>query len=209
MAQRIIVPFVGQQAVSRFVGVNNQATVNLIQSIKGPGAKAPVVLESAPGLVDRSALGDGPIRTGKMMSSTIRAASTGAELYGVYGSRLMAQTAALGNIDVGTLNTNPGRVRMARGRNFLAMVDGADGYTYDGTTFAQIVDLDFPGNTGAGSPTHMLYLDGFFIVNDALTDNFFISALENPTIWNALDFEAAAVAPDNSLAMAASTSTLL
>ena len=53
-----------------------------------------------------------------------------------------------------------------------------------------------------------MYLDGFFIVNDALTDNFFISAVEDPTSWNALDFAAAAVAPDAALALAATESIL-
>lgn len=208
MAARMTIPFIGQTAVSRSVAVNNQATVNLMQAIKSGGAKAQYVLESAPGLVNRSTLGDGPIRTGKMQNSSIRAATTGMELYGVFGTKLMAQTISLGDAEIGTLNANPGRVRMARGRTHIAMVDGVDGYTYDGTTFLQITDLDFPGQAAAGAPTHMLYLDGFFIVNDALTDDFFISAKEDPTSWNALDFDAAAVAPDNSLAMAATESML-
>ena len=98
--------------------------------------------------------------------------------------------------------------QIARGRSYIMIVDGTDGYTYDGTTFAQITDADFPGQTGAGSPTHCVYIDGFFIVNDALTDNFFISAVEDPTSWNALDFDAAAVAPDAALALASTESIL-
>jgi len=208
MAQRITVPFVGGAAVSREVQVNNQATVNFMQAVKGRGAKHQFVLETAPGLLARSTLGDGAIRTSQMKNSSIRVGGTGAELYGVYGSKLMAQTVSSGNAEIGTLNANAGRVPIARGRTAMMMVDGFDGYTFDGTTFAQIADLDFPGNTGQGAPTHCLYLDGFFIVNDALTDSFFISAKEDPTSWNALDFEAAAVAPDNALAMAATESQL-
>ena len=207
MAQRITVPFVGQTAVSRSLAVNNQATINFMQAVKGRGAKAPVVLESTPGLVDLEIVGDGAIRSSQMPASAIRAAPA-IDLYGVWGSRLIAQTVASGNLDIGGLNANPGRVEMARGRSHIAMVDGTDGYTYDGTTFLQITDLDFPGNTGAGAPTHIRYLDGFFIVNDALTDNFFISAVEDPTAWNALDFDAAAVAPDNSLALTSTVSLL-
>jgi hypothetical protein len=120
----------------------------------------------------------------------------------------MVQTDMVGNVTIGTLNANTGRVPIARGRNYIAMVDGTDGYTYDGTTFAQIADPDFPGVSGAGAPTHIVYIDGFFVVNDALTDNFFISAVEDPTSWNALDFEAAAVAPDNALAIASTNSML-
>lgn len=208
MAQRITVPFIGGFATGREVQVNNQATVNFMQAIKGRSAKHQFVLETAPGLLARSTLGDGAIRTSQMHNSSIRVGGSGSELYGVYGSRLMAQTVSSGNAEIGTLNANPARVEMARGRTAMMMVDGVDGYSYDGTTFAQIADLDFPGNAGAGAPTHCLYLDGFFIVNDALTDNFFISAKEDPTDWNALDFEAAAVAPDNSLAIAATESLL-
>jgi hypothetical protein len=208
--QRIQIPIIGGQAVSRSVVVNNQATINFIQAIKGQGAKAPIVLETAPGYVDRGMVGDGPIRTGLMVNSRIRPASVAGELYGVYGSKLIAHTSNIGNLEIGTL-TGLGlgdRVRMARGRQYIAMVDGVNGWTFDGTTFAQITDLDFPGQAGPGAPTFMVYLDGFFIVNDALTDNFFISAVEDPTSWNALDFEAASVAPDNSLAMASQVSLL-
>ncbi len=200
MPQRITIPFVGGEARDRTVMVNNQATVNFMQAIKGAGAKAPIVLETAPGLIDLAQAGNGALRTSMMIASAVRGTK---DLYGVYGDNLVAQTTALSNLNVGTLNANSGRVPIARGRNYIAMVDGTDGYTYDGTTFAQITDLDFPAN-----PTHIVYLDGFFIVNESATDNFYISALEDPTSWNALDFEAASVAPDNALAIAASQSLL-
>lgn len=208
-SRRIQVPFIGGQAVSRSVVVNNQVTDNFIQALKGEGAKAPIVLETAPGYVDLGAVGDGPIRTGLMVNSRVRPASVANELYGVYGSKLIAHTTDIGNLDLGTLTSPTGtRVRITRGRNYVAMVDGVNGWTWDGTTFAQITDLDFPGQTGAGAPTFLVYLDGFFIVNDALTDNFFISGLEDPTTWNALDFDAASVAPDNALAIASQVSLL-
>lgn len=208
MAQRVTVPFIGGSAVSRNVQVNNQATVNLMAAVKGRGAKAPVVLETIPGNLFRSTLGNGPIRTGKMIQSAIRAGGTGRELYGVYGQQLIAQTESSGNAVIGTLNPNTGRVVMARGRTAMMMVDGTDGYSYDGTTFAQISDPDFPDAGNGGRPTHCVYIDGFFVVIDANTDNFYISDVEDPTSWNALDFEAASVAPDNALAVAATESLL-
>jgi hypothetical protein len=201
MAKRIQIPFVGPTARDRSVAVNDQVTVNFMQAIKGRGAKAPVVLETGPGIVVNADAGDGPIRTNQMVNSKVSGAEV---LYGVYGSKLVAQTTTSGNQNVGTLNTLTGRVEIARGRNYIMLVDGQYGYYYDGTTFAQIVDLDFPAN-----PTHVRYIDGFFIVNDAATDNFYISPLEDPSgDWNALDFEAASVAPDNALAIAATESLL-
>jgi len=174
-----------------------------MQAVKGVGAKAPVILESAPGLLDLGTVGDGAIRSAKMVSSGIRSGSTANELYGVFGTKLVAMTTDVGNIEIGTLSTSSGQVQIARGRSHIMIVDGANGYTYDGTTFAAIADLDFPA-----SPSHVVYLDGFFIVNDSTTDNFYISAVEDPTSWNALDFEAAAVAPDAALALAATESLL-
>lgn len=208
MAKRISVPFIGGTAVSRNIQVNNQTTVNFMQAVKSQGAKSQFILESAPGLVFRATLGDGPIRTNRMVQSSIRSGGTGLELYGVFGNKLMAQTVSSGNAEIGTLNSNPGRVSIARGRTAICMVDGVDGYYYDGTTFAQISDADFPGVSSAGSPTHVAYIDGYFVVNDALTDSFYISAVEDPTSWNALDFEAASVAPDNALALATTESLL-
>lgn len=199
--QRVQVPFVGGASRDRSVMVDNQDTVNLMHAIKGVGAKAPVVLESCPGLVDRATIGDGAIRSSKMIQSAVR--GSGTDLYGVFGSKLICQTVSSGNLEIGTLDDLANRVVMARGRDYVALVDGSSCYTYDGTTFEKVSDEDLPSH-----PTHIGYMDGFFIVNDADSDNFFISALEDPTSWNALDFEAASVAPDNALALATTTSLL-
>lgn len=187
--QRLELPFIGGTKRSRSAQVNDQRTVGLMTAIKGEGAKARRVLETAPGIRDLNSIGDGACRTAQMVSSKIRGTL---DLYGVFGTKLVAQTITTGNIEVGTLNTNPGRVEIAAGRNYIALVDGTDGYYYDGTNpFAQITAPAFP--SGA---THIRYIDGFFVTFDPATDNFFISGLEDPTTWNALDFEAAAVKPD-------------
>lgn len=204
MQEKITIPFIGPDNRSKRVSVNPQQTVNLVHAVKGSGAKAPVVLESAPGLDLLGPLGDGPCRTPQMVSSKIRGTQ---DLYGVWGSKLVAISPNGVAVNIGTLSTTTGTVRIARGRNYIMLVDGSSGYTYDGTNFLAIADADFPSG-GTHEPTHCLYLDGFFIVNDANTDNFYISAVEDPTSWNALDFEAASVAPDAALAIAA-TETLL
>lgn len=200
MARRFKVPFVGETARSRSVKVNNQRTFNLMAGVKRPGAKEQVILESVPGTVDFRSAGDGIARSPTMIPSAIRGTR---DLYGVFGTKLVAQTQASGNVDVGTLLTTASKCVIAAGRNYVMVVDGENGYTYDGTTFAKITDADFPPNT-----THCLYLDGFFIVNNAATDLWYISAKEDPTNWNALDFDAAAVHPDRALAMSNTESLL-
>lgn len=197
--KRIEIPIIGPTAKDKSSIVNEQETVNFQNAVKGHGAKSRTVLETIAGIVDIAIAGDGPIRSSKMVNSSISGEEA---LYGVFGSKLVKQTTTSGNASVGTLDTSTGRVVMARGRNYIMLVDGAAGYYYDGTTFAKIVDADFPAN-----PTHVAYSDGFFIVNDATVDNFYISPLEDPSgDWNALDFESASVAPDKALAIVATGS---
>ena len=203
MPQRITIPIVGGHSKSRHATVNAQETLNLMTGIPGQGGKSQAILQSVPGLTNQGVAGDGACRSPNLVNWN-------GALYGVWGSKFVRISSTTGVTEIGTLtDTSSNRVRIARGRNYIALVDGIKGYSYDGTTFAEITDVDFPAKQSpAGVPTHIIYLDGFFIVNDANTDDFYISALEDPTSWNALDFEAAAVAPDNALAIAASTSIL-
>lgn len=167
-----------------------------MSAVKGHDAKFPVVLESAPGAILRGAAGNGACRTAKIINWKTLG-------YPVFGNKLVSISGAFSVVEIGTLNTSSGQVVGARGRNYVMFVDGTNGYSYNGTTFAQISDADFPNGA-----THCVYLDGFFITHDPTTDNFFISAVEDPTSWNALDFDAASVAPDNVLAIAATESIL-
>ncbi len=202
MGRRITIPFIGQQSVARSVAVDNQETLNFITAIKGQGAKAPRILESAPGLVDVGTGGDGRCRTPHMVNFQ-------GSLYGVLGRKLVEITDSMVNTTRGTLDDLQSTCQIARGRTHVMVVDGTKGYTWDGTTFGEITDLDFPANfVPPGKVTHCAYLDGFFICNNALTNNWFISALEDPDVWNALDFEAAAVSPDAALAVAANNAIL-
>ncbi len=209
MPPRITIPFVGTHAQASDMQVNAQETLNMITSVRGTGAKAPVILESAPGLVEIGPIGNGAVRSPNFIQWRHPTDGT-TDTYAVFGRQLVRITQATGVSVIGTLQDVASTVRMARGRTHIMMVDGVAGYTYDGTTFGQIADPDFPdaGSSPPASPTHVVYQDGYFIVNDAFSDNFHISAIEDPDNWNALDFEAAAVAPDRSLAMANTESEL-
>ncbi len=208
--QRVTVPFLGPTAPARSMEVNDQLTLNLTTVVSGGGGKQGVTLEPVPGLVRHAdGVGNGPCRTPQMYNWP-HPVDGSIELYGVFGSQLVRIFANGSTSVIGTLLTTAGTCRIARGRTHLMVVDGTAGYTYDGTTFAQIADADFPdaGSTPAASPTHVAYIDGFFAINDANSDAYYLSALEDPTSWNALDFDNAAVAPDRALAVIATESTL-
>jgi hypothetical protein len=84
---------------------------------------------------------------------------------------------------------------MAAGTTHLVIVDGIYGYyiAESGLTnsLTQITDDDFP------TPTSLCYIDGFFVVTKADTDEFYISASEDASSWEGLDFAAAEESPDD------------
>jgi hypothetical protein len=104
----------------------------------------------------------------------------------------------------GTIGTTTGRVYMADNGTQLMLTDGSAGYiyTFATTNFAQIVDADYPG---AATVT---WQDGYFIVNKPNSQRFYISAINDGTSWDALDFASAESNPDNIVAVATDNSNL-
>lgn len=188
---RLTIPIIGGTSISDAVKVNNQNTVNFNPKFETPGAKTQLALYHSPGNeeIDDDFTGDG--RSNGVFWND--------ETWFVIGNKLVSITTADVSTERGTLNTSTGRVSIAAGRDYLALVDGTNGYSIDlaTLTFAVISDAQFPDDA-----THIVYLDGYFIVNDAGTDDFYISSSEDPTAWDALDFEVASAAPDDILALA-------
>lgn len=184
---RITIPFVGPDYANRSNNANSQKTSNLWPRMQKPGSKTAIALYGTPGLTLLGAAGTGPWRSDLV--------KFGGELYGVSGDSLYKLNANLSPTLIGALSTSGGRCLLVAGRSYLLIVDGTAGYTYNGTTFATITDVDFP----AGA-THATYIDGRFIVNEGSSDAFWISAIEDPTSWGALDFASAEANPDNILA---------
>lgn len=185
--QRLQIPFAGGTFEARAPNVNAQRTVNLYPEVTQAGGKSKIVLYSTPGLNQRTVAGVGPIR------------SNGVEfddaLYFISKDELYKLDNTESATSIGTINTENGRCVLAAGRDYVMVVDGTNGYTYDGNTFAEISDGDFPDGA-----THVTYLDGWFIVNKPDSDEWAISANEDPTDWGALDFATASSKPDNALA---------
>lgn len=195
MARKTTLPLLGPDIVERSAKVNNQRTVNMWPRIQGPGAKSMIALYSTPGYGEIAICGLGPNRSNGVVFQGKAFFVSGAQLYSISDSNVPML--------IGNINTSSSRVVMKAGRDYLCLVDGTNGWTYDGTTLSQITDLDFPAN-----PTHVAYIDGYFVVNKGDSDEFYISTNEDPTSWNALDFGAAAAKPDNCLALTASEKDL-
>ena len=96
---------------------------------------------------------------------------------------------------LGTLNTSTGYVFIQDNDIEIMVVDGTDGYLFDGGVFAEIADVDFPG------ASCLAYQDGYFIVCRPDSDQYYISALYDGTSWDALDFASAEGDPDIAISM--------
>lgn len=190
---RATVPLLGGRAVDKAFAVNVQRTINLRPEGEPSGAKSLLTLKPTEGLTLMTAQGNGPCRSHYIEFQD--------SVYWVSGSQLFAMNSAWTVTTVGSLSTTSGWCVMAAGRDYLMLVDGADGYTWDGASFATISDGDLPAN-----PTWCAYFDGYFLANNRNSDRWSVSDLtggnEDPTSWNALMFATAEADPDDVVTIA-------
>lgn len=173
----------GVGLLGRSPAVSAQQRVNCYVEIDPQGDRSRYTLHGLPGLTVFSTIGDTPIRG---------FTSLGPYMYVVHRDTLY-QVRNDGVItSKGTLLTTEGRVMFTNNSDYLMMVDGTDGYTYRESTdtFATISDGDFPAN-----PVTCTFLQGYFIVSSSGTEQFDISALDDPTSWPG-DFDLAYADPD-------------
>jgi hypothetical protein len=202
------IPIIGPENKSKSFAVNPQETINLVQSPKTPAHKSQYILETINGFTLKDNLTSSSLRnsrTPQLKSGRLRGFD---ELYMVIGDKLIGATGiddlelVSGNYITDTLlpdfPDSIGLAQIAVGRNYLLVITNSNAYTWDGSgPLESVSDNDLPARVS--SP---IYKDGYFIVIDVDTDDFYISAFEDPTTWNALDFGSAREKPDLSVAAA-------
>lgn len=143
-------------------------------------------LYGTPGLAEHNTLGTGSIRGMVTAANGRYFAVSGYDFYEIFAA------GATGTYSP-QLQTNIPTCTFADNGSQLAVCDGTNLYTftYSSGAFAQVSDVDFPG---AGS---VCFLDGYFIVNDPDSGQFYISGLYDGTTWDALDFATAESLPDD------------
>lgn len=180
------VPFVGPSYQMDAVSFDHQRSINLYPLLSESGtSKSVSALRGTPGYTEFADVGGGPIR-GSIASTANRS-------FVVSGNEFYEILADGSSVNHGTLNTFTGLVAMAENINQVMVVDGTDGWIFTKATdtWAQIVDADFP------TTSYVTYQDGYFIVPEDGTQNFFISSLNDGTSWDALDFTAVESSPDD------------
>jgi hypothetical protein len=162
-------------------------TVNLmLTQIESQQEDKEFILEQVPGWPQFTSLG-----------ASIRGAySTGDRLYAVHDNTLslVSDDGTLINV-IGLINSNSGFVSMRHnGANQLGIVDGLNYYVLNlNTNVLTLVAGAFRGSD------FIEYLDGYFIFVDPDTEQFYITAIDDATSLDALDFSSADKQPDNIL----------
>lgn len=105
-------------------------------------------------------------------------------LIACYGNQV-ASIDINGNVtSLGHLQTSTGPVSIIDNGSQYAVLDGFQGYSYSSGTWSPITTLNFPPAIGTMQ-------DGFGLVNQVGSDQFFQSNLNDLTTWQALDFSSA------------------
>ena len=183
-----MVPFVGPSYNLRVTAADCQRTVNMcLKKIESGTGKANYILESVPGMVERFDLSGAPKVRGF-------ATVAGGRTFIVYGSALAEVASDMSQLTgLATLATDTGPVSIAIGRDHIVVADGSSTpvyYDLSASSGFYIIDANmYPASW-------VVYLGGRFVFGRDGTDQFFWSAQDDPTRYDALDFATAEAMPD-------------
>lgn len=153
-----------------------------LSAIESGTGKAQYMLKSIPGLTlfaDLLATYRGGIVTRR-------------RTFAVGGNKLYEVASDGTKTERGTLLTTSGRVSMAVGVTQLVLVDGPNGYVFslDTNTFTQITSGNFYGSR------FVAFLGGYFVFIRPDTQQYYVSAIDDATSLDALEFASAESNPD-------------
>lgn len=171
----------------RAAAVSAQRRVNCYVEVERFPDRSKFTLHGLPGLTEFADLGATPIRGMTRLGVNIYAAHRG-NLYQIRNDGVAT--------DLGNMDTSEGRVQFANNNDYIMLVDGTSGYSYrlSTSTFAKITDPQFPAN-----PTSVTFLNGRFLVSQRDSEQFDMSALDDPTAYSGTDFDLAYADPDELL----------
>lgn len=186
---------VGSYNNQREQGISPERTVNMFEYID-PRAKRSRVLVPTSGMVYQELTFDSVVATAPVRAQFVFNSANfvvmGAKVY-----RMVYVGTTLSITNIGTLNTSTGRVAITANSFQVIFVDGLDGWIWDATLgFREIKDTSFPT-----APIDVTYLDGFFIIANGSSNNFFLSKYNEGLTWGVLS--------DTNLSMAASSTNIV
>ena len=176
-------PFVGSSYETFDGDASRSRSVNLYLAAMEAPSKAQFVLASVPGLIQRAA-GGAEVRG---------CVDAGGRAFFVAGATLYELASDCTLTSRGTLSASTGPVSMAWGLSQLVIVDNPRGYVLRlaSNTFEAITDEDWPGASGVD------YLNGFFSFVVPGGQQAYVSAIDDATAIDALDYVSAERVPDD------------
>lgn len=172
---------------ARSLPVSAQQCINWYVNIPSAPSLSEAQLYGSPGMSLVVTSGDGANRGGHVMAGIP---------YFVAGTKLYRLETDDTLTDLGTIS-GTGRVSMAdNGSQLCILVPGGAGYIFtEPSTLATITDVDFTAN---GNPQQVTFVDGYFVfTTDA--KKFILSAINDGTDYNALDYGSAESSPDGTV----------
>lgn len=183
-------PFLGQAYVARSTNLADNHLINLYPEMAPAAegeAKDVAGFFGTPGLDLLTTVGTGPVR-GATPSAD------GSTLYVVSGNKVYSLTTAFVATPLGAIDTNTDPVSIIVNPTQAAIFDAISGYSISSGALAQIA-LPFSG------PVSAQYQDGFGLVNQLGTSNWWQSSLFDFTTWDPLNFSIADSKPDSLVAL--------
>ena len=181
-------PFAVQSYTHRALPISAQRLINLFPEVQPENAKSRLPLLPTPGLRLLADLTAGPVRGVHVMGGDLFVVAG----TGVYRVPNLGSPSFLGTI------SNGGTVSLDSNGTKLCIVvpETYEAWVVDRTTgsVTQITDPDFDGATA------VTVIDGYYVFTKPNTTEFFLSGINDPMSFNALDFASAEGAPDNLVA---------
>jgi len=176
-------PILGSAYVARSVNAADNRMVNLYPEIVPEGGKEAAFLQRAPGLRLLATVGTGPIRGLNSFNGNLYVVS-GEQLYKVDSTYVVTL--------IGTVSGSSAPVSMANNGTQLFVACNGPSFVYNSSTlvFGAITDPDFPGALTVS------YLDGYFVFIEPNSQRVWVTALNDPTSIDPLDFASAEGDPD-------------
>jgi len=183
------IPFATTSYQARSLPLSAQQLVNLYTEAAPGDARSPVALFGTPGLVSFGTVGSGPIRLLHTMADVLYCVSRD-QLYRVSST---GTGTLIGTLAGAPLTDYP--LQAADNGRQLVIVNTGTGrasvYNAETSTLSAINDVDFPRASSVS------YVDGYHVFTRPNTGQWFISALEEASSYDALDFATAETYPDN------------
>lgn len=152
-----------------------------------PGAKTAALVQRTHGVEDLGEAGNGPILALHSAMGAIFAV-TGSKLYR-FNENLGGGSSAVNLGDIGT----PGNIDIDSNGSAVVVVNEPDAFYYDGTTFAQITDVDFTARGAAD----VEFVDNWLLFREPNSGRFFGADLGSASSFDALNFATAEGFPDD------------